>query len=110
MLSWLYLLIAITAEVIATTALKASEGFTQWLPSLVTVVGYTIAFYCLALTLRTIPVGVAYAVWSGVGVAAISLIGYLVFKQPLDTPALIGIGLILAGVLVLNIFSKTSGH
>lgn len=109
-MSWLYLLIAITAEVIATTALKASEGFTQWLPSLVTVVGYTIAFYCLALTLRTIPVGVAYAVWSGVGVAAISLIGYLVFKQPLDTPALIGIGLILAGVLVLNIFSKTSGH
>ena len=109
-MSWLYLFIAITAEVIATTALKASDGFTRWMPSLVTVIGYAIAFYCLALTLRTIPVGVAYAVWSGVGVAAISLIGYVVFKQTLDAPALLGIGLILAGVLILNVFSKTSGH
>lgn len=109
-MSWLYLIIAITAEVIATSALKASEGFTRWIPSVLTIVGYAIAFYCLALTLRTIPVGVVYAIWSGVGVAAISLIGYLVFKQSLDTPALIGIGLILAGVLVLNVFSNTSGH
>jgi len=108
--SWVYLAIAIAAEVVATTALKASEGFTRLYPALVTVAGYGIAFYCLALTLRVIPVGVAYAIWSGVGIVAISLIGYFAFRQTLDTAALIGIGLIVAGVIVLNVFSRSVGH
>lgn len=109
-MSWLYLSIAIIAEVIATTALKASEGFTRLYPALITAAGYAIAFYCLALTLRVIPVGIAYAVWSGVGIVAISVIGYFMFKQTLDAAALIGIGLIVAGVLVLNLFSKSAVH
>lgn len=109
-MSWLYLSIAIIAEVIATTALKASEGFTRLYPALITAAGYAIAFYCLALTLRVIPVGIAYAVWSGAGIVAISVIGYFMFKQTLDAAALIGIGLIVAGVLVLNLFSKSAVH
>jgi small multidrug resistance pump len=109
-MSWLYLTIAIIAEVIATTALKASDSFTRLYPALITVAGYAIAFYCLALTLRVIPVGIAYAVWSGVGIVAISIIGYIMFKQALDAAALIGIGLIVAGVLVLNLFSKSAAH
>lgn len=109
-MNWLYLAIAIAAEVVATSALKASEGFTRWGPALLTIVGYGIAFYCLSLTLRTIPVGIAYAIWSGAGIVAISAIGYFLFRQTLDAPALIGIGLIVAGVLVLNIFSKSGAH
>jgi small multidrug resistance pump len=109
-MSWLYLTVAIIAEVIATTALKASEGFTRLDPAVLTAAGYAIAFYCLALTLRTIPVGIAYAVWSGAGIVAISVIGYVMFKQTLDTAALIGIGLIVAGVVVLNVFSKSAAH
>lgn len=107
-MSWVYLSIAIMAEIIATSALKSAAGFSRLIPSLITVVGYSIAFYCLSLSLRSIPVGVAYAVWSGVGIVAISLIGVLFFKQHLDTPALIGIGFIIVGVLVLNIFSKSA--
>ncbi len=109
-MSWLYLAIAIAAEIVATTALKASEGFTRLYPTLITITGYLLAFYCLALTLRVIPVGIAYAVWSGAGIVAISLIGYLIFKQTLDTAALIGIGMIVAGVVVLNVFSKSAMH
>ncbi|NYT64129.1 multidrug efflux SMR transporter [Alcaligenaceae bacterium] len=109
-MSWIYLAVAIAAEIVATTALKASDGFTRLYPSLLTVVGYSLSFYCLAIALRVIPVGVAYAVWSGVGIVAISLIGYLLFKQALDTAGLIGIGLIVAGVVVLNVFSKAGGH
>lgn len=109
-MSWVFLTIAIAAEVAATTALKASEGFTRLVPAGITIVGYGIAFYLLALALRTIPVGVAYAVWSGVGIAAISAIGYFLFGQKLDAAALVGIGLILAGVLVLNMFSGAGGH
>ncbi len=109
-MSWLYLAIAIGAEIIATTALKASDGFTRLYPAVITTVGYLVSFYFLALTLRVIPVGVAYAIWSGAGIVAISLIGYVMFKQTLDTAALIGIGLIVAGVLVLNIFSKSAMH
>lgn len=109
-MNWFYLAIAIAAEVIATSALKASMGFTRWAPALLTVVGYGVAFYCLSLTLRTIPVGIAYAIWSGAGIIAISLIGYFLFKQTLDTPALVGIGLIVTGVLVLNVFSKSGAH
>jgi small multidrug resistance pump len=109
-MSWLLLTIAITAEVIATTALKASNGFTRAYPSVVTCIGYAISFYCLAQTLRVIPVGIVYAIWSGAGIVAISVIGYLVYKQTLDGAAILGIALIVAGVLVLNVFSKSVGH
>jgi small multidrug resistance pump len=107
---WLILTIAIVSEVIATSALKASDGFTRLLPSVVVVVGYGIAFYCLALVLRTLPVGVVYAIWSGVGVALIALVGWLLYGQALDLAAIVGIGLIVAGVAVLNVFSKTVAH
>ena len=108
MKQWLFLSIAIVSEVVATSALKASNGFTQLWPSLLVVAGYAIAFYFLSLTLRTIPVGVAYAIWSGVGIVLISLIAWLVFGQSLDTPAIIGLALIIAGVVVLQIFSKSA--
>lgn len=107
---WIYLAIAIVAEVIGTSALKASDGFTKLYPSLVVAVSYGISFYCLSLTLRTVPVGIAYAIWSGVGVVLVSLIGWLVFNQKLDLPALLGITLIAAGVAVLNLFSKSALH
>lgn len=102
---WLYLILAIAGEVVGTTALKASDGFTRLGPSLLVVLGYGIAFYLLAQVLRTIPLGVTYAIWSGVGVAAVTLIGWLVYDQRLDAPAVLGIGLIVAGVLVLNLWS-----
>jgi small multidrug resistance pump len=109
-MNWIYLTVAIVLEVIATSALKASDGFTRLMPSVVVVVGYAAAFFLLSLTLRSMPVGVVYAVWSGVGVVLITLVGWLVFKQNLDAPALIGIGLIAAGVVVLNFFSKAVPH
>jgi small multidrug resistance pump len=96
--------------VIATSALKASEGFSKPIPSLIVILGYSAAFFCLSLTLRTIPVGIAYAIWSGVGVALITLIGWLLFKQALDLPAVIGISLIVIGVVILNVYSKASAH
>lgn len=108
--AWWYLGIAIVSEVAATSALKASESFSRFWPSLLVVVGYAIAFYFLSLTLKSIPVAVAYAVWSGVGIALIAIIGWLLFGQALDLPGIVGITLIVAGVLVLNLFSKTSGH
>lgn len=95
---------------IATSALKASDGFTRLLPSVIVVVGYGIAFYCLALVLRTLPVGIVYAIWSGVGVALIALAGWLLFGQTLDLAAILGISLIVAGVIVLNVFSKAVAH
>jgi small multidrug resistance pump len=104
-MTYLYLAIAIVAEVIGTSALKAAEGFTRPLPSLVVVVGYGTAFYFLSLALKSIPVGIAYAIWSGVGVALITLIGWLLFKQRLDAPALLGLALIVAGVVVIHFFS-----
>ena len=107
---WLYLAIAILAEVIATSALKAAYGFTRWLPSLLVVAGYCTAFYFLSLTLRAIPLGVAYAVWSGVGIAVVSVVGWIVYHQTLDLAALLGIALIVAGVVVLNVFSKAVPH
>jgi small multidrug resistance pump len=106
-MSWLYLAIAIVSEVLATSALKASANFTRLYPSLVVVIGYTLAFYFLSLTLRTIPVGIAYAVWSGVGVILVSLLGWLLYGQRLDAGAMIGIALIAVGVVVLNVYSKT---
>ena len=110
MLSWAYLLVAILAEVIATSALKASDGFSRLWPSVITVVGYSVAFYCLSLTLKHIPVGVAYAVWSGLGVVLITAVSWVLFGQKLDAPALIGMGLIVAGVIVMNVFSKSVSH
>lgn len=104
---WVYLMIAILAEVAATSALKASEGFTRLWPSVIVVLGYGAAFYFLSLTFRTIPVGVAYAVWSGIGIVLISLIGWIVYRQSLDVPTIIGIALILAGVVVINLLSKS---
>ena len=109
-LAYVHLGVAIVAEVIATSAFKASDGFTRPWPSLVTVLGYGVAFYFLALTLRVIPTGIAYAVWSGVGIVLISAIGWVWFRQALDPPAMIGMGLIVAGVLVINLFSKSVGH
>jgi len=108
--NWIYLAVAIVSETIATSALKASEGFTRPWPTLLMAAGYGLAFYCLSLTLRTIPVGVAYAVWSGAGIVLITLASWLLFGQKLDAPALAGIALIVAGVLVMNLFSKTTGH
>lgn len=107
---WIYLSVAILAEVVATSCLKASEGFTKLLPSLVVVLGYGIAFWFLALSLRSIPVGIAYAVWSGAGIVLISLIGWAVFQQSLDAAALVGMGLIVAGVLVIHVFSRAVAH
>lgn len=108
--AWLFLLIAIVAEVVATSALAASQGFTRLLPSAIVVTGYAIAFYFLSLTLRSIPVGIAYAVWSGVGVILISIAGLVLFGQRLDLPAILGIVLIIAGVLVIHLFSDVSVH
>ncbi|WP_374577144.1 SMR family transporter [Phenylobacterium sp.] len=105
-----WLAIAIVAEVIGTSTLKASEGFTRLLPSLVTAVGYGVAFYCLSHSMKTVPVGVGYAIWSGVGVVLITAIAWVAFKQRLDLPALAGMGLIVSGVLVINLFSKSAGH
>lgn len=106
----LQLAIAIVAEVIGTSFLRLSDGFTKPLPSLVTAVGYMVAFYFLALALRTIPTGVAYAIWSGVGIVLITAVAWLFQGQRLDTPALAGIALIVAGVAVMNLFSKTTVH
>jgi small multidrug resistance pump len=110
MQQWIFLSVAIVSEVIATSALKASEGFTRLWPSLIVTVGYVAAFYFLSLTLRTLPVGVAYAIWSGAGVALISLIAWFFYGQTLDIPAIIGLSLIVAGVIVLNFFSKVVSH
>ncbi|NLD94407.1 MAG: multidrug efflux SMR transporter [Fibrobacter sp.] len=109
-MKWLFLSIAIFAEAIATSALKSSEGFTKLIPSIVVIAGYGIAFFFLSLTLKSIPIGIAYAIWSGVGITLISIIGYFVFKQQIDFPAIIGISLIISGVIVINMFSKTISH
>jgi small multidrug resistance pump len=108
MQQWLFLSVAIVSEVIGTSALKASEGFSRLWPTVIVIVGYATAFFFLSLALKTMSVGVAYAIWSGVGVALIALIGWAVFGQTLDAAAIVGIGLIVAGVVVLNLFSKTT--
>jgi small multidrug resistance pump len=107
---WTYLAIAILSEVAATSALKASAGLSRLWPSVVVIAGYGISFYFLSLTLKTIPVGIAYAVWSGAGVALITLIAWLFFSQKLDLPAILGLLLIVAGVVVLNLYSKVKLH
>ncbi|WP_334113974.1 multidrug efflux SMR transporter [Acinetobacter parvus] len=110
MKNWIFLCVAIIAEVIATSALKSSEGFSKPIASVIVVLGFIIAFYCLSLTLKTIPVGIAYAIWSGVGIVLVTIIAWIVFDQKLDVWGIIGIALIMSGVLVLNLLSKTSSH
>jgi len=106
----LYLFIAIAGEVAATSALKAAEGFTRLLPSIVVIVGYGIAFFFLSLVLKTIPVGIAYAVWSGLGIVIITVIAAILFKQIPDLPAIVGMSFIIAGVVIINLFSDTITH
>ena len=109
-MSYVYLAIAIVSEVIATSALKASNHFTLPVPSLIVVVAYATAFFCLSLTLRTIPLGIAYAIWAGGGTGLLAIAAYVVFQQALDGAAIVGIALILAGVAILNAFSKTINY
>ena len=104
------LALAIVAEVVATWALQASAGFTRPGPSVLVVLGYGVAFYCLSLTLRTVPVGVAYALWSGLGIVLITAVGWVLYQQRVDAAALLGMALIMAGVAVIQLFSKTTAH
>ncbi len=106
-MSYLYLFIAIIVEVIATSSLKASEEFTKLVPSMLVIIGYGTAIYLLMLAVRTIPVGIAYAIWSGLGIFLVALVGSIVFREIPDMPAVIGMILIVAGVLVINLFSKS---
>jgi small multidrug resistance pump len=106
-MAYLYLSIAIIAEVAATSALKASAEFTKLVPSTVVVIGYGVAFYFLTLVLRSIPIGITYAVWSGLGIVMVAVIGAILYKQIPDIPAIIGMGLIVSGVIVIHVYSKT---
>ncbi len=110
MKNWLFLAVAIISEVIATSALKSSEGFTRLVPSFIVVAGYGSAFYFLSLTLKSIPVGIAYAIWSGVGIVLVTAIAWILHGQKLDLWGFVGISLIVSGVAVLNLLSKTSAH
>ncbi|MBS8239360.1 QacE family quaternary ammonium compound efflux SMR transporter [Marinobacter lipolyticus] len=107
---WLFLGIAIVAEVIATSALKSSDGFTRLAPSVIVVLGYVLAFYFLSLTLKVIPIGVAYAIWAGLGIVLIALVSWAIYGQKLDLPALAGMAFIVTGVAIINLFSRTAGH
>ena len=108
--AYLFLLLAVVFEVVATSLVKLSNGFTNPAPTAILLVFYGISFYLLSLSVKTIPIGIAYAIWSGCGIIIISLIGLLFFKQHLDVPAVCGIALIMVGCLVINLFSKVSGH
>ncbi|WP_298406538.1 multidrug efflux SMR transporter [uncultured Chloroflexus sp.] len=103
---WLFLMMAILTEVIATSALKASAGFTRLLPSIIVVAGYAISFYMMSLALEAIPVGIAYAIWSGIGIVLITAIAWVLYGQTLDMWAMIGISFIIIGVVILNLLSK----
>lgn len=107
---YLYLAIAIAAEVVATTSLKAVDGFSKPLPLLLVVGGYAIAFWMLTLVVRTIPVGIAYAVWAGLGIVLVSIAALFIYQQKLDLPAVLGMGLIVSGVVVIQVFSQSTGH
>ena len=109
-MGYVYLAFAIIAEVIGTTALQASEGFSKLVPSILVVVGYSLAFYLLSLTLKSMSMGIAYAIWAGMGIVLISIAGVVMFKQIPDVPAIIGMSLIVCGVVVINLFSRTTGH
>lgn len=106
-MNYVYLIIAIIGESVATSALKSAEGFTKLVPSIIVVVGYGISFYLLSLVLKTIPVGITYATWAGLGILLVSIIGIVMFKQVPDTAAVIGMALIVAGILIMHLFSKT---
>lgn len=108
--TYLILLLAIVFETVATSSLKQSEQFTKLLPSVLTVLCYGISFYCLSIVLRSIPVGIAYAIWSGIGIVLISIVGFVFFGQRLDLPAIIGLTLIVAGVVIINLFSHSTPH
>lgn len=110
MKTWLILLVAIFSEVVATSALKASDGFSKLGPSVLVVVGYGLAFYFLSLTLKVMSVGIAYAIWAGLGIVLTAIIGWFLFEQKLDFAALLGMSLIILGVIVINLFSNASGH
>lgn len=107
---FVYLGIAIVCEVIATSALRAAEGFTRLLPSAISVIGYGISFYCLSMTLKFLPIGVVYAIWSGLGIVLVSVVAYFLYKQVLDWPAIIGMAFIITGVVIMNLFSKATAH
>lgn len=110
MKNWLLLTFAILGEVLATSTLKSSEGFTKLLPSVIVIAGYALSFYFLSLALRSIPVGIAYAIWSGLGIVLVTVIAWVLHGQKLDPWAWLGMALILSGVCVLNLFSKMSTH
>ncbi|CRL60009.1 QacE family quaternary ammonium compound efflux SMR transporter [Proteus mirabilis] len=105
-----YLMLAIISEVIATTMLKASEGFSRLYPSIVVVIGYCFSFWALSQVVRVMPLGIAYAIWSGLGIVLVSVAAVFIYQQKLDLPAIIGMGLIIAGVLVINLLSKSASH
>ena len=108
-MKWIYLLIAIIGELIATSSLKESVGFSRFWPSVICVIGYGFTFYFLSLAIKEIPIGVAYAVWAGVGIILVAGVGYFWFQQKLDLPAIVGMLLIVSGVVIMNLFSKTLG-
>lgn len=107
---YIYLFLAVLAETIGTTSLQASQQFTRPGPSILVVLGYGSAFYLMSLTLAVMPVGVVYAMWSGLGIVFIAIIGFIVFGQRLDIPAVIGLSFIIAGIVILQLFSKTLTH
>ena len=109
-MSYLYLTIAIIAEVIATSAIKASEEFSQLLPSMVVIIGYGIAFYFMSLALKTLPLGITYAIWSGAGIVLIAIAGVVLYQQVPDIAALIGMAFIITGIVIIHAFSKTVSH
>ncbi|MGX5221060.1 MULTISPECIES: DMT family transporter [Pseudomonas] len=110
MSGYLYLAIAVTAEVIATTSMKAISGLSKPLPLILVIVGYAISFWMLSLVVKTIPVGIAYAVWAGLGIVLVSIAATFIYQQRLDLPAMLGMGLIIAGVMVIQLFSQSTGH
>jgi small multidrug resistance pump len=107
---WLALAIAIVAEVIATSTMKATNEFTRFWPSLVVVLGYGTGFYFMTISMRVLPIGIMYALWSGVGILVVSIMGWVIYRQALDIPAIIGMSFIVVGVVVINVFSKSIGH
>jgi len=109
-MTYLFLTIAILAEVAATSALKASDEFTKIIPTIIVIVGYGIAFYFMTLVFRVLPIGITYAIWSGLGIVLVAIVGFIFYKQTLDIPAIIGMGLIISGVVVINVFSKAVNH
>ena len=109
-LNYVYLLIAVAFEVTATMALKETDGFTRLWPSLISIVGYALTFYFLSLMLRTLPVGIVYALWCGLGIFFLVAVAWIFYRQALDAPALLGLGLIVAGVAIINLFSKSIPH